>query len=94
MDVLLSTDGLKGSIYCSVYFAFRLPKLALVKTNVKFFYRTGKVLMDEWRVYLRDVANPAVFKNDIDSFIIGVVEAVFRFSSEDQEGGILLTQRG
>jgi len=78
-------DGMKRLL-------FRLLKLALVKTNVKFFYRTGEVLMDEWRVYLRNVSNFPIFEKYVDSFVIGVVEAVFCFSSEYQEGSILLAQ--
>ena len=49
-------------VYWSACFSFRLSKPGLVKTNVKFFYRTREVLMDERCVYLWDVSNPAILK--------------------------------
>jgi hypothetical protein len=48
--------------------------------------------MDERCVYLRDVSNPAILKKNVDSFVVGVVKAVFCFSSENQEGSIFQTQ--
>jgi hypothetical protein len=59
-----------------------------MKTNVKFFYRFGQLLVDEGIVNLGDVPDAPVPEQDIDPFIKRVIQAVLRFPRKYQVSGI------